>query len=76
MEYDTFQSWFAVLVHVDMGEPIYYHAPLDYHPVRVRAERRRGQKVRVFPPSRGADPFTTDADHLPRFKRHRVEVQS
>ncbi len=71
--FESFPSWSALVGAVARGERIFYHAPLDARPVLVRCELRgrnpRTFKVRVFPPSRDADPFTADTGHLDRFKR-------
>jgi len=65
---EKFESWEDLLMHVAAGLSIWYHAPLDVNPVRVRAEIRSRMKVRVFPPSRDCDPFTADRGHLDRFR--------
>lgn len=73
--FEAFNSWKEVLAAAHAGEPLYYHAPLDAHPVRVEVEAR-ARSLRVFPPgSRGrgkartSDPFTADKGHLSRFRR-------
>lgn len=66
--YRAFDSWAELLGHVARSGEVYYQAPLDRHPVRVKAAVRCN-KVRVTPPSRDADPFTADLGHLPRFFR-------
>lgn len=68
--YQGFPTWNALVGAVGRGEAIWYQAPLDARPVRVRCELRARSKVRVFPPTRDADPFTADAGHLERFKRY------
>ena len=47
-DFQTFDTWRDVLVHVIAGSPIYYQAPLDARPVLVRVQLTRGNKVRVF----------------------------
>lgn len=69
-DFQTFDTWRDVLVHVIAGSPIYYQAPLDARPVLVRVQLTRGNKVRVFPPSTDCDPFTADAGHLDRFRHN------
>lgn len=66
--FTRFETWDAVVSHVAAGLPIYYHAPMDVRPVWVRCEVRARQRIRVFPPSPDADPFTADASHLDRFR--------
>jgi hypothetical protein len=66
-EFCTFATWRDVLVHIQAGRPIYYHAPLDVRPVAVRCQLTKGNKVRVFPPTADADPFTADSAHRARF---------
>lgn len=39
MSYVPFSSWNEVLSYVDAGAWIFYHAPMDYRPIRVRAKR-------------------------------------
>lgn len=67
--FQGFDSWDAVLSHVASGGKVWYHAPLDVLPHSVRVETRKGKKLRVFPWTREADPFTADAGHLNRFRR-------
>jgi hypothetical protein len=69
MKLIPFASWPALLEHIATGGAVYYHAPMDHAPVRVRVEVRRGSKLRVFPPSRAADAFTADSGHLERFRQ-------
>lgn len=64
-----FATWADVIAHVARGGECWYHAPLDVLPHAVRTELRKGGKVRVFPWTREADPFTADAGHLSRFRR-------
>ena len=72
-----FATWAEVLAHVGARQPIWYQAPLDYRPVRVRAVTLRRQRwtrlqpteVRVYPSSMDCDPFWADAGHLDRFRR-------
>ncbi len=66
--YATFPDWPTLLAHVAYNRPLFYHAPLDRSPVRVSASLRDGGKVRVFPNSREASPFTADVGHLDRFR--------
>lgn len=67
--FTTFTSWREVLIHVMAGKPVWYQAPLDYRPVRVRTHPTAGNKLRVFPPAGDADPFVADAGHVDRFRR-------
>jgi hypothetical protein len=70
MKLIPFDTWDDVLVHVKLGLPVWYHAPLDVRPVRVQATARpKGRTVRVTPPTRDDDPFTADAGHFDRFRR-------
>lgn len=71
VEFLPFDTWDQVLAHVANHYSVWYHAPLDVRPVRVSVTLR-GAKLRVYPPSNDADPFTADASHLERFRR-RVE---
>ena len=80
-EYLSFATWRDVLVHVQASKPIFYQAPLDFRPVRVRVllhrHARRGTQgivlsatvLRVYPPTNDADPFFADARHLDRFRQ-------
>ena len=68
-KFESFSSWNEVVAAAGAGEKLWYHAPMDILPHNVRVETRRGNKLRVFPWSRDADPFTADAGHLSRFKR-------
>ena len=67
-EFNTFVTWSGVLGHVRAGGAIYYQAPLDFRPVLVRCHAFKNGKIRVYPPTRDADPFTADSGHLDRFK--------
>lgn len=70
MNFATFATWTELIAHIRKGAPLYYHAPLDYRPVLVRARILNFETVRIFPPDlREADPFIADPDHLPRFKK-------
>ena len=70
MEFVAFDTWAAVLEHVRSGAAVYYHPPLNFRPVVVKAFVRPGGKdLRVTPYDRDADPFTADEKHLDRFRR-------
>lgn len=78
-----FSSWPDVLAYARTGGDLYYQAPLNYRPVRLRPGKNqtltyevRARSIRIWPPgsigrgrSRTADPFTADAGHLDRFSR-------
>jgi hypothetical protein len=68
-----FESWQAVIEHVQADRPVYYHAPFDFRPARVGARlnspKASRRTIRIDPMSRDADPFTADAAHLDRFCR-------
>jgi hypothetical protein len=68
--YETFASWAQLLDHVSAGYKLYYHAPMDYTAHVVNVVIRKDGKLRVYPLSNAADPFTADTAHLPRFRRH------
>lgn len=79
----SFSSWPDVLAYARTGGDLYYQAPLNYRPVRLRPGKNqtltyevRARSIRIWPPgsigrgrSRTADPFTADAGHLDRFSR-------
>lgn len=70
--YSSFSSWKELKDYVDDGKTVYYQAPLDRYPVRVRAHttsHKRTAKIRVTPLSLDADPFTADSGHLSRFRK-------
>lgn len=74
--YRTFETWPTLLAHVRACLPVYYQAPMDPRPVRVRVQflgsrflTGEYKQIRVFPPSHDCDPFTADAGHLDRFRR-------
>jgi hypothetical protein len=66
-EFVGFSSWGDVLLHVEIGWPLYYQAPLDYRPYEIRA-RKSGARVRVKG-TREFDAFWTDEKHLDRFRK-------
>lgn len=69
-----FSSWTEVTVWVATNGWIYYHAPLDIHPRRVRAlliDQGGHTFVRVLPDRSGVDPFHADIGHLSRFRKGR-----
>jgi hypothetical protein len=72
--FDPFDSWTAVLDHVNASYLTWYWAPLDPRPMMVQCHVRRDGTIRVIPP-RGsdADPFTADHGHLERFRRRRID---
>jgi hypothetical protein len=66
---ETFSTWDALLTHIRAGGAVAYQAPLDVRPIRVRVVAQSGGRLRVYPPTSDADPFTADPGHLPRFRR-------
>lgn len=71
-QFEGFDTWADVLAHVSAEGSVYYHPPMNYAPVVVRAQVR-AKKVRVTPYDREADPFTADEGHLSRFLRRKVQ---
>lgn len=67
--FGSFDTWADVLAHVRAGLAVYYQAPMDYRPVKIRARALGNHKIRVYPPSSDVDVFTADSGHLPRFRR-------
>jgi hypothetical protein len=81
---EHFHSWADVLAYARRGAPLYYHAPLDSHPVRIYPKTWDGEQlayvvrartIRIWPSGstgrgrrRTSDPFTADAGHLDRFR--------
>lgn len=68
--YEDFTTWAQLADHVSAEYPLFYQGPMDYRPAQVTAVVRKDGKLRVSPVYTDADPFTADAGHLPRFKRH------
>ncbi len=73
--FERFASWRDVLAYAATGAALYYHAPLDVAPVRVRYEARP-RTIRIFPPgrtgrgkARTSDSFSADVSHLDRFRK-------
>lgn len=68
--FTTFASWESVLVHINEGKAIYYHAPLDRFPVRVSIiQQFKNGKLRIKVVSHSAFcGFTIDKSHLERMK--------
>jgi len=65
-----FAQWSDLLAYVASNAPLFYHAPLDYAPTRIRPFKvYKNGKVRIDPLSAGADCFTADPGHLGRFRR-------
>jgi len=65
--FTPFESWAAALEYVERNGLIYYHAPLDYRPVYMRAKLSKARrKIRIIPLERFADPFWADEGHLDR----------
>ena len=63
-------SWVEVIAWVELEGSIYYQAPLDVMPHRVRVERK-GSAIKVTPLwGRDFDPFLADEGHLGRFLVH------
>jgi hypothetical protein len=83
-----FATWKEVLEYARTGAPLHYQAPLDYvsarlYPCLARpfplAYKVRPRTIRIWPcgsigrgKQRTSDPFTANADHLPRFFRPMV----
>lgn len=69
MEHVAFKDWWELLEHVDAGGVVFYRAPFDRNPVRVRATRiKLTARLAIVPPI-GADPFIADIAHADRFFR-------
>jgi hypothetical protein len=77
MTFTTFCTWFDVLAHAQAltqlqahATPIWYQAPLDPNPVRVKILRiYKNNTIRVRPyTGRDSAAFTADAGHLERFR--------
>lgn len=63
-------TWVEVIAWVELEGCIYYKAPLDLMPRRIRAERM-GNEIRVSPLfGKDFDSFMADEDHLSRFHAH------
>lgn len=61
------RNWSFLLACVDLGAPIYYKAPFDLVPKRVRVARV-GHLIRVWPLyGSDFDTFKADETHLERF---------
>lgn len=70
MDLVCFASWADVLSHVNAGHSVWYQAPLNTRPLRVRIARVfKNGKLRIDPLSNQADNFTADAEHLDRFRK-------
>lgn len=69
MTFQSFASWTELLDHITAGYSLWYHAPLDFRPRRVSAVVRKDGKLRVYPSTTDADPFTADTAHLDRFRQ-------
>lgn len=67
--FQSFSTWAELLDHISGEYPLFYHAPLDFRPRRVSAVARRDGKLRVYPLTNEADPFTADSAHLDRFRK-------
>ncbi len=72
--YLSFGSWTDVLTYVKVGDPLYYHAPLDSKPVRVRVRAAyKNGKLRLEDYWQGGEKhggfsFTAGPDHLQRLR--------
>jgi hypothetical protein len=68
-----FDSMNELVAWIRLGGSLYYHAPLDLMPKRVRVEIRRetpehGAQIRIRPlVGKDFDPFIADEGHLARF---------
>jgi hypothetical protein len=66
----TLGTWTEVIAWVELEGILYYKAPLDLMPRRVRTTRR-GNEIRVCPlAGNDFDPFLADEGHLSRFMVH------
>jgi hypothetical protein len=73
MQFQSFDSWEAVLAYAREGKQLWYHAPLDIRPVRILVVKVfRNGKIRIDPMSNQADNFTADSGHLNRFRMRGV----
>lgn len=77
--FNGFATWADVLAYAKTGGALYYHAPLNVSPIRVRYEAR-ARTIRIFPPgctgrgkARTSDPFNADKGHLDRFYTRTVQ---
>ena len=68
--FESFTTWTQLLDHINAGYDLWYHAPLDYRPRRISAIVRKDGRIRVYPLTTDADPFTADVAHLERFRRN------
>jgi hypothetical protein len=68
-----FDSWSELIAWLELEGAVYYHAPLDYMPRRVRVDLKRetredAPRVRVRPiAGRDFDAFIAGEEHLSRF---------
>ncbi len=65
--FKPFETWWAVIDHVDNGFPVYYKAPFDREPVYVQATLIGGTARMRIVPGGDADPFVADIAHYDRF---------
>ncbi len=69
MQFKSFATWADVVTAAYQSVVLWYHAPLDTRPVRVRVVKIfKNGKIRIDPMSRDADNFTADEGHLARFR--------
>ena len=70
MAWNRYDNWNAVLSAARKHGYLYYHAPMDYQPHRVRVVRVfKNRKIRLDPGWTEYDLFTADRGHLDRFVR-------
>ncbi len=66
MQFKTFATWSDVVTAANRSVVLWYHAPLDIHPVRVHVVRVfKNGKIRI---SAIGLTFTADSGHLNRFR--------
>jgi hypothetical protein len=71
--FKAFATWADVVTAAHQSVVLFYHAPFDIDPKRVRVARVfKNGKIRIAP-SRVASGFTADAGHLNRFRKINVE---
>jgi hypothetical protein len=68
--FDSFPTWTFLIAWVELEGTIYYQAPMDPMPRRVRASLSGRYTIRVTPMhGDGFDPFIADETHQSRFFR-------
>lgn len=67
--YVGFRNWDEVLAAAARGTSLFYQAPMDPRPVRVKVRRVGRASLRVDPSNPDVDPFVADRDHCDRFRQ-------